>query len=281
MSARADAFANLCTDARGATNMAVDHVLFEGVQRGGPPVLRLYAWDPPCLSLGRNQHARGLYDETLLAEAGIDIVRRPTGGLAVLHDIELTYTVLVPAALLGGARATYRSVNEALVAGLRALGVPAGLADSGARRDPRHDAAQPCFEAPADGEVVAAGRKLVGSAQRCEAGTLLQHGSILLDGTQDRILRLLRQPVGAGAGANESNGDDAGMITAPVQSGSVTLRELLGVVPGWAAVARSVTRGFTTMCGTRLAPVTLTSEERGRLADMEARYDDEAWTWRL
>jgi lipoyl(octanoyl) transferase len=247
--------------ARGALNMAIDHALLESVQRGGAPVLRLYRWDPPCLSLGRNQHARGIYDETRLRDTGIEVVRRPTGGLAVLHDRELTYCVLVPAPLLGGPRATYRAINEALVAGLRALGVPARLAGSGAGPDPRLDATRPCFQAPAEGEVVAAGRKLVGSAQRCEAGTLLQHGSILLDGSQSRVLQLLARPADGGPQA-------------------ITLRELLGATPDVTELVAAFVAGFEAMCGIRLAPGSLTRQERARLPGLAARYEDATWTWR-
>jgi lipoyl(octanoyl) transferase len=244
--------------------MAVDHVLFDSVRAGGPPVLRLYAWSPACLSLGRNQHGRGVYDLDRLAGAGIDVVRRPTGGLAVLHDVELTYCVLAPAALLGGPRAAYHRINEALVAGLRLLGVDAGMAGGGSRTDPRTAAAQPCFQLPAEGEVVAAGGKLVGSAQRCEGQTVLQHGSILLGGTQARILDFLRDPV-----------------RAVPEAGSVTLKELISVVPEWSELAGAIAEGFGTLCGTPLAPGCLTREEESRLPGLQAHYEDAAWTWRL
>jgi lipoyl(octanoyl) transferase len=252
--------------ATGARNMAVDHALLESVQADGRPVLRLYRWDPRCLSLGRNQHARGLYDEARLGDAGIDIVRRPTGGLAVLHHLELTYCVLAPVALLGGPRAAYRAINGALVDGLRRLGVPAGLASGGTGRDPRTAAAEPCFHAPADGEVVAGGRKLVGSAQRCEDATLLQHGSILLGGSQSSVLDLLR-------------GDPAPPRPRPV-AGSVTVEELLGTVPGWDGMVTALTAGFDRTLGTRLAPDPLDHEEAVRADALEATYRDAAWTWR-
>src|SRR4028119_1470164 len=88
--------------APGAWNMAVDEALAESVRQGGLPVLRLYRWSPRCLSLGRNQPARGRYDTAALAARGIDVVRRPTGGRAVLHDRELAYCAAVPQALLRG-----------------------------------------------------------------------------------------------------------------------------------------------------------------------------------
>lgn len=247
----------------GARNMAVDHALFEAVQAGGPPVLRLYRWQPACLSFGRNQRAAGVYDPARLRRAGVDAVRRPTGGLAVLHDLELTYCVLIPAHALGGPRGTYRRINEGLVAGLCRLGVPARVAEGGGPGDPSRDAALPCFHAPAEGEVVAAGMKLVGSAQRCERHTLLQHGSILLDGSQRHVLDLLCDGPAPGAA-----------------SGSVTLRELLGAAPPVERVAHAVATGIEEVCGIRLAPATLTREEEDRAARLQLTYADAAWTWR-
>jgi lipoyl(octanoyl) transferase len=244
--------------------MAVDHALLDSVKSGGSPVLRLYLWQPACLSLGRNQHARGIYDADRLRAAGLDVVRRPTGGLAVLHDCELTYCVLAPAPLLGGPREAYQTINRALVDGLRRLGVPAGVAGTGSTPDPRLDAAAPCFHAPAAGEVVAAGRKLVGSAQRCEHRTLLQHGSILMDGSQEEVVRLLRAAPPAGAAA----------------PGSTTLRELLGAAPDCALLAAAVADGFGAVCGTRLAPDALSRHETARVAQLEAVYAGQHWTWR-
>jgi lipoyl(octanoyl) transferase len=244
--------------------MAIDQALLESVQAGARPVLRLYTWEPACLSLGRNQHARGLYDPDRLAEAAVDVVRRPTGGLAVLHDRELTYCVLAPADLLGGARASYRLINEALVDGLRGMCVQAEVALSGAALDPRRNAADPCFQAPAGGEVVVAGRKLVGSAQRCERRTILQHGSILLGGSQAAVLGLLQRP---GQGA-------------PAESRAVTMAELLGREPAAADVAAAVAAGFERRCGIRLAPDSLTDEEDVRAQALQDVYGAPHWTWR-
>lgn len=256
----------------GAVNMALDQALLASVQDGGPPVLRLYLWDPPCLSLGRNQRAAGLYDIERAAAAGIDIVRRPTGGLAVLHDRELTYCVLAPIASLGGARAAYAMINRALIRGLRSLGVPAELAGGSERpaRRPVRDAADPCFQVPAPGEVVAAGRKLVGSAQRCAGGALLQHGSILLDGTQAAVLDLTmpgRRQAAAGA-------------IPPLVDGSVTLRDLMGSIPPMERLIEALQSGFTEASGIPLAPDSVTREERARAHGLEAHFRAAAWTWR-
>jgi lipoyl(octanoyl) transferase len=264
--------AGLCA-AGGAVNMAVDQTLLESVQQQPRPVLRLYRWNPPCLSLGRNQMATGVYDAARAAAAGIDIVRRPTGGLAVLHHGEITYSVMAPLTTFGGPRAAYSAINSAIVAALREWGVPADLAPPGPVRPPHGNAAPPCFDAPAPGEIVAAGRKLVGSAQRCERRTLLQHGSLLLDGSQAIVAELMtRLAVTAGAGVDAA---------AAAGAGAITLRELLGTVPDTDHLIGALRHGFESTFGTRLAPDTLTLDERARVDRHAARYAAAAWTWRL
>jgi len=241
--------------------MALDQALFSAVQAGAAPVLRLYRWQPACLSLGRHQRAIGVYDPELARSQGVDIVRRPTGGLAVLHDAELTYAVIAPAPPLGGPRTAYLHINEALVAALRALGAPAAVSGSGESHSPSPNAVHPCFQRPAPGEVVAGGRKLVGSAQRVEQRTILQHGSILLAGSQGAVLAL--QPASPGGG-----------------SGEVTLSELLGRVPDWGQLVAAIGTAFEARFGIRLAPSALDSVERaGVLAELE-RFESDAWTWR-
>jgi lipoate-protein ligase A len=131
--------------------MALDEALMERARGTGEPVLRVYAWSRPTLSFGRNQTARQSYDEARARALGLDVVRRPTGGRAVLHYHEVTYSVTAPAGALGTLRESYRQINRLLVDGLRRLGVDACEAES-------------CG---------------VGSAQYRERGALLQHGSIL------------------------------------------------------------------------------------------------------
>lgn len=261
--------------AAGARNMAVDHALLESAQQGGPPALRLYRWTPACLSLGRNQTALGIYDAGRAARLGLDVVRRPTGGLGVLHDDELTYSVTAPVSVLGGARPAYQRINEALLAALQVMGVRAAAAAAPAAggMHPKAAAASPCFQVPAEGEVVAAGRKLVGSAQRCERRGLLQHGSVLRSGSQDRVLELL-------AGARVRGADDR-PAPAPAGSASISLAEALGSAPDWNVIQDAVTRGFRDVFGICLAPTSLSPQERERVGQLELLYADAAWTWRL
>jgi lipoate-protein ligase A len=172
-------------DLRGARNMARDVAMLEAVADGeAPPTVRLYGWKPPCLSLGRHQGIEAADLEFCRAE-GIDVVRRPTGGRALLHHLELTYAVIAPLSegpLPRGLQEAYRTICAALVRAVRTLGVDAELTGGEVNLQlPNPKTTIPCFEAPAGGEVVVAGRKLIGSAMRAHGGAILQHGAILLD----------------------------------------------------------------------------------------------------
>jgi lipoate-protein ligase A len=155
--------------------MAADEALLDRVVQSGGAFLRLYRWDPPTLSIGRNQRI----DVT----PGVPLVRRPTGGKAVWHEAEVTYAVAAPIAQFGSLRDAYCQIHTRLVAGLRSLGVDASLAPSRSTVRPS-DGPTSCFARPVGGEILVNGRKLVGSAQVRRADALLQHGSILLDGKQ-------------------------------------------------------------------------------------------------
>lgn len=252
--------------AAGAWNMALDEALAEGVRAGGPSVLRFYRWRPACLSLGRHQPAAGRYDQGALRERGIDVVRRPTGGRAVLHHRELTYTVAVPAPLLGGPRGAYAAVSRALVAGLRRLGIDARLQPATGRRAPAPSLA-PCFAEPVEGEVMAGGRKLVGSAQRRLADVLLQHGSLPFEDDQREVRSLLLP--GAADDERAAEEDDR----------PATLAALLGRDPAWEEVTAALKDGWEEALGVRLEPDEPTDGERARAEALEERYAGAAWTW--
>lgn len=256
--------------APGAWNMAADEALAASVAAGGPPVLRFYRWSPPCLSLGRNQPARGRYDLDALAARGIDVVRRPTGGRAVLHHRELTYTVAAPQALLGGPRRAYAAINRALVAGLRRLGVPAAQQPAGAGRAPAPSLA-PCFAEPVEGEVVAGGKKLVGSAQRRLGETILQHGSLPLHDDQSAVAAFV---IAAPEGPPRGQAAESSSIDAPA-----TLVEVLGREPAWGELTAALAQGFAETFGVRLRADGLGTDERERAADAARRYASAAWTW--
>jgi lipoate-protein ligase A len=171
-------------DLPGARNMARDLALLEHVVMDRSlPALRLYGWRPLCLSLGRHQEVDTAVDLDFCRHNGIDVVRRPTGGRAVLHHIELTYSVITPLAPISHhLQDAYTSLCRPLVAACRELGIDAELTTGEVNLNlPGPRTAIPCFKAPAAGEVVVGGRKLIGSAMRFHRGVILQHGAILLD----------------------------------------------------------------------------------------------------
>ena len=251
--------------------MARDHALARTLAPG-TAILRLYRWRTPTVSLGRNEPARGLYDRAAAARLGIGFVRRPTGGRCVLHQEELTYAVLLPAGALGGPRRAYRRIHAGLVRALVALGVPAELA--GGERTPPPSAG-PCFALAAPGEVTVAGRKLVGSAQARLEGALLQHGSLLLAPGQD-ALEALR--TGATCGPATAAFESVAARGAG-DAAAASLREVLGAVPPWEALARAVTLGMAAEVEGAWSDCTVAVDE-GAEATLRRNYASPAWTWR-
>ncbi len=248
-----------------AWNMAVDEALLEAYALGSAsdrPTLRLYGWSPPALSLGRKQPARGAHDPAFLRREGIELVRRPTGGRAVLHEHERTYAVagrLGGEPFPGGVLDTYRRIAAAIVAGLRELGIDA--ADAGASRGRAVPATGPpvCFDAPGAHEITVRGRKLVGSAQVRRRGAFLQHGSILIRADAARL--------GAAVGF-------------PADPDAITglEDERPGVTP--AEIDAALTRGFERAFGAALRPGGLSEGEALRAAELRCwKYDSAAWTY--
>lgn len=239
--------------------MAWDQALMARARRTGEAVLRVYAWDGPTLSLGRNQTARGAYDLDRANQLGVRFVRRPTGGRALLHHHEVTYSVTAPDAFDPTLRGAYDRINAVLLHALRALGVDAQLA-AVRTRTPAPGLA-PCFDQPAAGEIVVHGRKLVGSAQWRHDGALLQHGSILLRDDQALIGRLLREarPVATPAAA--------------------TLAGALGEAPPFARVASALLDALRATAPDAL-PLTEDDTLRADVAAATREFSSEQWTWR-
>jgi lipoate-protein ligase A len=238
--------------------MALDEALMARARSTGEWVLRVYSWSTPTLSLGRHQQACAAYDPRTLADAGVAVVRRPTGGRAILHDREVTYSVTAPAVGRGALRESYDRINRLLVEGLRTLGADVEIART--RRAPALDLA-PCFELPAPGELVARGRKLAGSAQWRDNGALLQHGSILAAGDQTLVSTLLREP--------------AAPPPAPA-----TLSALLGREPSVSEVAAALFDAVVRLEDRAATTMTADSAVRAAAVGLRRRYEDAAWTWR-
>jgi lipoate-protein ligase A len=246
--------------ASGAFNMALDEALMDSVREGGRAVLRFYRWEPACLSLGRNQPAAGLYDREEIARRGLDVVRRPTGGRAVLHDRELTYAVVMEERALGTLRQAYAAINRALCAAVRDLAVPAVLQPRLASRAPAPSLA-PCFRDPAEGEVVVGGRKLVGSAQYRQRGVLLQHGSLLLENDQGLLAGLRSGP------------------PQPPEDEPAVLADYRRPLPSWAELTAAVAAAWSRELPASLAPEDPSPGELARAAELLDKYAGVAWTW--
>jgi lipoate-protein ligase A len=246
----------------GAENMARDSALQARAARTGETVFSIYSWTRPTLSFGRHQPAAGLYDMEKIRSANIDVVRRPTGGRAILHDHEVTYSVTAPVQDAAPLRETYARINRILLDGLGRLGVDVELASP--RQRAPVPSMRPCFETPGEGELVARGRKLVGSAQWRDEGALLQHGSILVDDDQTSI------PLFAAAGA----GARADSMQRPS-----TLNALLGRSPDVAEVAKVL---FDAVRSLEDEGATELDEEelRGETMRHIPHFLDEGWTWR-
>ncbi len=239
--------------------MALDEALMNRARSTGETVLRVYGWAAPVLSLGRNQRAIGVYDDNLLAAHGLDVIRRPTGGRALLHHREITYSVTAPASDSEPLSAAYGRINALLLDALGTMGVRASLAEPAARA--AQPTALPCFAEPARGEIVLGGRKLAGSAQWRDAGAMLQHGSIIVDDDQSLIRAVMREP-------------------GPPSPPPATLTAALGRAPSLAeaadalfdAVRRHEDDSATVLNSADVAALPI--------AALGVRYRDPAWTWR-
>jgi lipoate-protein ligase A len=183
----------------GASNMAIDSALLDEVERSAATrtIVRFYGWQTPTVSLGRNQDMGRAVDVDYCLANRIDIVHRPTGGRAVLHDDELTYAVISNDTNSFGDTiyGNYKRVSEALCLGYNRLGVPAVLAPDTRKPTPVTNGGDPpCFMSPSRYELMAHGRKIVGSAQRRVRHSFLQHGSMPITCNRDALARATRLP---------------------------------------------------------------------------------------
>lgn len=257
--------------ANGAWNMAVDEALLESIGRGdSPPILRMYAWDPPCLSLGFAQSVRDV-DLDKLKERGWDLVRRPTGGRAILHTDELTYAVIGTqddSRLSGSVLDSYRRLSLALLAAVHALGLSA-RADEIHSRDNQPENPV-CFEVPSNFEITVGGKKIIGSAQARRQRCILQHGSVPLRGDLTRITQVLKF----------HDGNDRKKIADRILSRATTLETALGYPVDWETASQAMMRGFKTALNLRFIPAGLSSQEGVRAFELyHSKYRHPDWTF--
>lgn len=254
---------------RGAFNMAVDEVLLaETVACNSLPVLRLYDWSPACISLGYAQKVSDINMEQLNAR-GWEIVRRITGGRAILHVDEITYSVLAPLTeprVAGTVLESYQRLAKALMKAIRDLGIPVEMVEE---IDRQHFTNGPvCFETPSAYELTVDGKKLVGSAQARRKGGFLQHGAFPLFGDLRRITHVLNGLQGAEL-------EDAGV---KVLERATTAEMVLGKQIAWNDAADSFKNAFSEVLDIEFEESELTPDELEKVrAAMETKYD--AWRW--
>lgn len=252
--------------------MAIDEAIADAVASGDvPPTLRFYSWEPGCLSLGYTQPVSDA-DLDCLAEYGWGVVRRLTGGRAILHIDELTYSVAAKSdepRVAGGVLESYRRLSMGLLAGLQRLGasVQANKGDGEA-----HGFKGPvCFEVPSDYEITVEGRKLLGSAQTRRNGIVLQHGAMPLFGDLGRICDVL-------AFYDEAEREDARQR---LLRRAITVEEALGEPVGMARAVGALMAGFCDVLNLQLDEGELSQFEIDRAEELRAtKYGSEAWTCR-
>ncbi|MFQ5960456.1 MAG: biotin/lipoate A/B protein ligase family protein [Candidatus Methylomirabilales bacterium] len=245
----------------GSTNMAIDEVLALACARGwSPPSLRLYRWAVPTISLGYNQPMRGEVNLDLCVQRGIPMVRRPTGGRALLHHHELTYSLAVPIPYGNrGVLQDYRWISHCFLLALKRLGVVAALS-RGTRIT--EEAGGVCFLSSSRYELTVNGRKVLGSAQRRFSGALLQHGSLLIDIDHSAWTTLFPK-------------------ARALRARATALKSLLGRSPHWEELVRAVRWGFEEGAKVYLEPGGLTLREQSLVEGLVAnRYGTAEWTSR-
>ena len=253
--------------------MAVDEAILESVgDNQSLPCLRLYAWEPACLSIGYAQSWREI-DHQQLADLGWDWVRRPTGGRAILHTDELTYSVIAPSSeprVTGSVLESYQRLSMALLAALHFLDIPASanpvhVTSNGTKTEPV------CFEVPSNYEIVVQGKKLVGSAQARRKEAVLQHGTLPLWGDLTRITQALRYP-----GAVKRREAAARLL-----DHATTVETAIGHRIEWSSVTQAFIRGFEKELNLGFLLGDLSDREATRARRLiEEKYEHPSWSER-
>jgi lipoate-protein ligase A len=265
----------LTEPAHGDWNMAVDEAILESVgSRVVLPTLRLYSWRPPCLSLG---YAQAFADVDCVAtgERGWEIVRRPTGGRAILHTDELTYSVIAPLdepLVKGSIKESYQRISQALLGALQRIGLPARADKEYPPQIGDTKNAPVCFEIPSNYEITVAGKKLVGSAQARRFAGVLQHGSLPLYGDLTRITQALKFP----------DENSRTLAAQRLLQRASTVEIILGKIVLWETAAAAFENAFHDCLNLSLVACELTQNELQRANDLVTeKYGNPTWTRRV
>jgi lipoate-protein ligase A len=259
---------------RGAWNMAVDESILEHLHRDEAlPTLRLYSWDPPCLSLGHAQHFADI-DMTRLKSQGWEVVRRVTGGRAILHTDELTYSVTGSAeepVLAGGILESYNRLAQALMYAMHELGLPVEMKEDVGHTKSVSHINPVCFEVPSTYEITVNGKKLIGSAQARKKEGVLQHGSLPLTGDLTRICQAL---VFKDEAARE-------VAAQRLLARATTVQSVIGVETAWETAAQAFVHGFEAQLGINFQRGELSQSESERAEELvKEKYAHPSWTER-
>jgi len=256
-----------------ATNMAVDEaILLEHRAGRVPPTLRFYTWDPPALSLGYAQSLEKEVDVTALKAKGFGLVRRLTGGRAVLHDKEITYSIVVKEdhpLMAGGVLPSYLRVARALARGLELLGIKVEIASGREKVLSQHTSAA-CFDAPSWYEITVGGRKLIGSAQTRKGGVVLQHGSLVLRQNVEGLFEVLKFP----------SPEERYKLQEKFARRACGLEEVLGRPVSKEEIKEAIVRSFEELYGLRLLPGKLTPGEEKLVEELRVKYSSPEWNAR-
>jgi lipoyl(octanoyl) transferase len=260
---------------RGAWNMALDESILEHIGRGESiPTLRLYAWDPACLSLGHAQPFADV-DVVRLRERGWEVVRRLTGGRAILHTDEITYSVIAPndePRLAGSVLESYNRLAQALLLAVQQLELPVEMKELADHVSNVSYTNPVCFEVPSTYEITVNGKKLIGSAQARKKDGVLQHGSLPLTGDLTRICQAL-------VFAEETAREEA---SKRLLARAATIESALGREVSWETAAQSFIHAFESQLGLSLKKGELSVSESKRTEELvKEKYDHPAWTERV
>jgi lipoate-protein ligase A len=251
--------------------MAIDEAIMLAVAAAKvPPTLRFYGWRPPSVSIGYAQELDQEVDLGACRRHGYSWVRRPTGGRAVLHIDELTYSVIAPLGeprVAGDILTSYRRLSRGLLAGLGLLGCAAVQANPAPA--PGAAASAACFVVPSAYEILASGRKLVGSAQARRRRVVLQHGAIPLSGDVARICDVLSLPESTREALREE-----------LREKAITLGDALGREVDFRACVDALSTGFAQALNLALEPGELDHDERVAVELLKEKHLRREWLHR-
>ena len=258
-------------------NMAMDEALLNFVSRGEiDPVIRFYTWNPATLSIGYFQRLQKEIDIDKVKEKGYGLVRRQTGGRGVLHDKELTYSVIVPEShpnMPSTVTEAYKIISQGLLEGFKNLGfetyfaIPRSKEERDKLKQPRSSV---CFDAPSWYELVVEGRKIAGSAQTRQKGVILQHGSILQDIDIDDLFDMFKFKNERLKAKMKENFVQKAVAINDISNQHITLNEM----------ENAFEAGFKKGLNIDFKPLELTEKQLEEVQELEEKYRSEAWMYR-